>query len=829
MKKNKNIFAASKHMRIAAAAAFFLSLSLSVREISATPLDGAWYISKPDRAPVELEGAIDGGGGTSADLQLPSYASIYIEKDRKSARPEKADFKHNRISAEVKFDGEVKDGPVKAVLFIKDKDGLWFQSQKIHYLNAGEWRTLSAELPASAGDLVPIGHKAAWSSLNAVTIHAAGVSLFSRGKGKIRISSRNIEMSGARRRPKLSIRNWQRPPENGELFNLTESRFELSREYFNPYDPDEIKIDVQALAPNGAESRWPAFFSQDYVRGIHFNREVLTPVGGPFWAFRFTPQMQGMHKLRIVIVDNSEETETVLKSPWVKINVAPSGKKGFVGVSKKDKRYFEFSNGDFFYPVGFNIHTPKDTRSEKRLGFGYIPDRGTYSYEDYFSDMAENGANAAEVWMASWSMALEWTSARINYYGLGRYNLANAWRLDHVLKNAAAKGIYIHLVLDNHGKLSSRVDQEWDDSPHNKNNAFAAADGAMLREPADFFTNKEAQKYYTRRNRYISGRWGGFTNILGIELWSEVDLVTEHRKYYENGISIEWHDKAARNLKNMSQGRHLVTTHTCSDYNKTYEHRKLFQLDSIDYVVSDAYRKDDPIIDLMRAHTETLRELGKPMLITEYGGTPQGNNFENLEADLHAGIWASFFLEHAGTPFLWWHDFIHRLDKYSHFKGFSAFIDGIDLRGKEFSRAEHTVFRPDGSPAKKYNSFSISSARETYFWIYDSACMVEYPPDMEDISPVKDHYLKLNDIAPGTYLAEFYNTITGEKTLNALVYSDGNAKIPLPPFKVDLAVKMFWQDSGPGGFGSVISGKNRDVSEIDDKNQPSTSDGRSEK
>ncbi|HBC89333.1 MAG TPA: hypothetical protein DCZ94_20525 [Lentisphaeria bacterium] len=750
--------------------------------------DGAWFLQVNSRTPEELDPEDD--GTISASFKLPGTTMVYFERKRETFRPLPDDFRKDKLSMEVKAvsaDGK----PVNGSIFIKDKTGLWFQSRRIFSLNSGEWRKVEVDLKASTHELNPEGHTADWNCLNAAMMLTMGFNVFGQEPRNIKFSMRNLGLSGERMQPELYIANLEYQ-KKGQMYKMIEGSFDLSREYFNPFDAEEIKVDVQIIGPDSGEYAVPAYFTQDYVRQLHFNREMRTPAGKAHWAFRFTPTGPGTYKFRIAATDSSEPPGNEISTQYFKVEVESSKNPGFVRVCKDDPRFFELNTGEFFYPIGFNIHSVKDLRSEKELKIGYRPDRGTYSYEEYFSAMARNGVNSVEVWMAAWSFALEWTSSRTDYYGLGRYNLFNAWRLDFVLDDALKKGIYVHLVLDNHGKLSSHCDPEWDNSPYNKKIPFAVADGAMLDLPKDFFSDKEAERYYRNRNRYIAGRWGAYTNIFGVELWSEIDLITNHRDVYDNGKSIEWHKMATEHFAGLDNNRHILTTHICGDYNNSYNHRRFYDLPLLSYVVGDAYRDNTPFVDHMLKHIEKLKELKKPLLITEYGGSPHAGTFNRLEADLHAGIWSSFFCEQAGTPFLWWHDFIHDKNKYPHFRGFSLFMKGIDPRNKGFIYSQRTVSSTEGPINSSYSCLAAGNQNEYYAWVFKKTPLENYPDDPSSVEELQNHMITLKGLsATGGYKVDFYDTMSGE-----IIRSDkftavnGDLNINLPPFKIDIAMKV---------------------------------------
>lgn len=312
-----------------------------------------------------------------------------------------------------------------------------------------------------------------------------------------------------------------------------------------------MTVDFELKTPDGNVKRYPGFYSRDYTRTRHFTREIIRPEGSGFWEIRFTPLVPGDYQLRLVVNDRMAKEETV--SEWRSFSAAASNLPGAVRVSAKNNGFFELTSGEFFFPIGLNIHTNTDRRSEIGFNFGHLPDRGTYDYDDYLTACGKAGINAVEVWMAGWTMALEHDAGRSGYYGVGRYNTDAAWRLDHVIDTARENGIFINLIIDNHGRLSDSSDPEWRENPINARAEYAAANGGFLSDPAEFFRSEAAMKNNSKRARYIAARWGGTPNIMAVELWSEVDLTSQMRERYADGSALKWHQAAAEELRGYSQ------------------------------------------------------------------------------------------------------------------------------------------------------------------------------------------------------------------------------------------------------------------------------------
>ena len=806
-------------MRIISAILFFIILSAANAEGFLGRRNTVWLQASGGKEK-ELE-------ARETKMTFPGSQRIFTRRAPATMSLSKDDFMLKSIRFTLHSYGD--NISPKVLFYLTDKDGNWFQSQKEYSLKANAVTTIEVPLDTFSQAMRPIGHRASWNAQSRIMTTNYGLNIYSPDKGTIKVKLLSIDVEKRKNIPKLQIINWQMPKEL-KHYQVTEGTFDLSREYFNPFNPDNIEINVRARDKDNKEIVFPAYYTVAHTRKVERDSEVVSPVGRPYWAYRFTPRKTGKYYLRLEIFDHSGGKEEKLISPEIELNVVESKNKGFIRVSKKDSRYFEFSNGEIFFPLGMNIHTPKDNRYEERMKDDKIFDLGATSYERYFDAMSRNGMNACELWMASWSMGIEWTSKSRNYYGLGRYNLAHAAQFDAVMESARKNDIYLHLTLDNHGKLSSHCDQEWHNSPYFKGQPYAIADRACIDSTTEFFSNPQAIKFNRMRNRYIAARWGAYPNIFGVELWSEVDLVTDHATIYDNGVSAKWHNDTARDFKKWSQGRHPVTTHTCGTWKNTLKIEKLFHLPEVDFIVSDAYKGKIPMVGYLKEHIKQLKDLpDKPRLVTEFGSVSD-KEISYMRADLHSALWGSLFFGFAGAPFNWWHEFIHTKKHYHHFKGLSKYLKGYDPRGKKFVAGEHPVsskkqreavnelmsYYVFGSEAKKLNvmefikkcnrvplmeedeerirAISFGNGREEFIWVFKNKFMELYPSG-DEIGKLEPLYgvqmVFQKELKKGVYQIDFFDTISGDIVKSKKVKMSGSQhRIPLPSFKIDMALKI---------------------------------------
>ncbi len=70
--------------------------------------------------------------------------------------------------------------------------------------------------------------------------------------------------------------------------------------------------------------------------------------GNKYWTVRFSPQEIGTYQIQLRATDSSGTTNAQVGS----FSATSGTKPGFIRVSKQDPRYFEFSNGQLYWPMG---------------------------------------------------------------------------------------------------------------------------------------------------------------------------------------------------------------------------------------------------------------------------------------------------------------------------------------------------------------------------------------------------------------------------------------------------------------------------------------------
>ncbi len=182
-------------------------------------------------------------------------------------------------------------------------------------------------------------------------------------------------------------------------FETIEFSVEPGRSYENPYDADQVAVDLVVSCPDGRAVRVPAFYAEPFEhRRIPDGRtrsDWLYPAGPGRWLARFAPTQVGPHT---AVVEVRDELGT-RRSNTVAFRCVPSQWHGFVRVGRSNPRFLQFTDGEPFFAVGQNL----------AFLFGQQYVRDTEKLEEVFRRLSQNGANFVRVWTGcgDWALCIE--------------------------------------------------------------------------------------------------------------------------------------------------------------------------------------------------------------------------------------------------------------------------------------------------------------------------------------------------------------------------------------------------------------------------------------
>ncbi len=670
-------------------------------------------------------------------------------------------------------------------VYLKDKQYYWYQTAPFRSpqtgkptgsLRPGQWHTVKLDVSSRSTIWKPGGHRRAWER----TLYYPrefGIRVFSRSHWSGVIYLDNVNLTGNAQplgrfdpgmlRPVAAPLTLRPSAQTVPVYGKFELSFNLDREYENPFDPRVVDVTGVFTAPDGTSVTIPGFLYQDYERSLTKDQwEQLIPVGHTFWKVRFAPTMPGTHRYHVVVKDatgiqrSAESTFTA---------IAPTDPRGYVRVSRDDPRYFEFDNGEFFFPTGINMRDGGDQAEQQK---------GTYEFDYFFRRFEEQGLNFVRTWMCAWWAGIEWSDKyHSRFDGVGRYNLYNAWRLDYALDLADKHNLLVELTLSSHGQFRrDKFDAEWQYNP------YSVGNGGMIASPAMFFTSPTAKELVRQRLRYIVARWGYSRNLMSWDLVNEVDLT----EGYDREQVAQWHREMAAYLKSIDPWKHLVCTHICLYWSYGDE---LWQLPEIEYIQADAYWKRRDIG--MNECWEGKKQYRKPFLFIEYG--PQTASlpisYEAWQQDFRVGMWVSNLMPAAAPAQFWynreWEE--HKLWRYQ--SGLIAFNRGEDRRGKNLKSLSATCRAANGIPLD-VQAMGNGTSGAFYVYSFDNLAVPD-PHNVPAERVIPSATVALPGFRNGTYTLEYWDTIAGQVVATtSCQVTNGLILAETPPFAADLACKI---------------------------------------
>jgi hypothetical protein len=550
----------------------------------------------------------------------------------------------------------------------------------------------------------------------------------------------------------------------------------------NPFNPNVAAVDAEVTLPSGRKLQVPGFWFQNYERrlvnpeavGIERIEEV-TPKGAPAWRVRFASAETGRHTVTVKWKIDGQSGQ----AQPVTVDIKPGSKAGFLRVSPRNSWYLEHQNGDSFFAIGKNL-----CMYQKR--------EGTYYFDRILPKLSSNGANYVRLWQeyyapqdptvvaAAGDGGFTGFPLETQATGLGRYDLASAWRLDQVASECERQNIYYQLAFEMTVWWQSRQKHRWGRNPYN------AANGGPCEKPEDYFTNPVARELVKRRLRYSVARWGWSMHLAAWELWNEVD----NNENFDPVANESWHREMAQYLKSIDPWQHLITT--------SWRDSRMFALPEIDIVQAHSYWEPqyDTAQYTLQDTDYLMRPYGKPFFFGEQGITdpsamakldPEGRHF-------HDSIWASALSGAAGTGlYWWWHNYVEPLNLYHHYKPLAEFLKGEDMAARKWERVK--LSRPNLPVTLDVHG--LVTQERMLVWIHDPLAF-----RILDGNPVKGPEQKaasvnVTGLADGEYVIEWWDTMRGEVvrrdtgSVRKSRHFGYGLELKPPPFWGDIAARVY--------------------------------------
>ncbi|MBP5638597.1 MAG: hypothetical protein J6X55_03900 [Victivallales bacterium] len=687
--------------------------------------------------------------------------------------------------------------PSKALLtvFGKDNDFLWRQLRiPVSTLDVNEEGVCEVLVPLAGNDAVSVweccGHERPWNGLTVANLLEMGFR-FELDNGDDGVCSGLAEFLG------VTIQKDETCMELKGIRDLTvntmtprvgtclEISFHVNGWITEPYDSAKFTVQAEVSLPEGAgraSETIHGYYYEDFLydESDSDKDSCLSPIGEPWVKIKYCPRMAGRHKMAITIKQGSQSIE--LPPMEFEATAAEKDYHGFVHVDSEYTSYFRYDDGTVFNGLGMNVRSPFDDRYFHVAPYSTWENQGLQAYETLFKKYREIGINVVEVWMCSWWLALEWRNNARGFHGVGHYNQYRAWMLDRILQLAEENGIKLILVLNNHGKFGMTYDTEWAYNPYN------VSLGGYLKQCEDYFSNERAKADFKKTADYITSRWGASPNLLAWKLFTEVDLTGQDIYAYQKDPNIStWHREMGAYLKQVDIYQHPVTTHWMLSYGRI-DHATA-SVKELDFLSTDAYYSigggSRQMMELITGASDFGKKYGKPLVITEFGGSSYGDSMRNLMNQVELALFTGFFHEMGIVPMCWWFALVEDKNLHGKYLGYHRFTSGEDRRGMVAAMRKTSV--------DAVHAYELRGKSKLLFWVMDSNY---YFTEKENVMPVlrKDVAIQIPSLPDGPYTVEYWNLDDGTVINTATVLMPAD-KITLPEFSRSIGVKV-WPAKG---------------------------------
>ena len=528
----------------------------------------------------------------------------------------------------------------------------------------------------------------------------------------------------------------------------------------NPFDPTYADVIAKVTDPSGNSFSIPMYWYQGYEIVASYNQLSNRKVGNPEWRLKFRPTTIGNFRIEVNAKINGQDIQ-VPQFTFAAFEKTPEP------IKIRGRNFVQ--GEDIFIPFAYNIAWANRYEEISK-------------YERWFKAASANGVNVARVWMASWSLGIEW-----NDTGLGDYTkrLDRAWALDQVFRIAAKYGVGIDLVLINHGAFSESTNPEWFANPYNELN------GGPIANPGEFATNSIARKFWEQRLRYITSRWAGEPALFTWEWWNEVNFTPISGQVLTDWIA--WSDSL---LKKWDPYKSPTTTSWSSG-------ASLQDWSVVDYAVTHVYDDKDPIKTLA-AQASALREAvpNKPILVGEMGsGTVTEDPFTDpFGLHLHNAHWAATFVGFGAPASYWWWDiYVDPLNLWGLTKGLSILLKGtnpVEMQSSEIStlKSTSTLLLSDQTSVLgwiRHNDYDRSAKARLLLEAAIKSLKTKKPPQTKFPDPQsKGGKVNIPVQSNGKFEITVLETKSG-RTLKSYILDSKDSKITftVPAFVGDVAFK----------------------------------------
>ncbi|MDY3303748.1 MAG: cellulase family glycosylhydrolase [Clostridia bacterium] len=454
-------------------------------------------------------------------------------------------------------------------------------------------------------------------------------------------------------------------------------------EFVLPADTQYVKI----RRPDGACDTVEPFWYQPCR--VSYNAEGIEVVkreGSGSFRGRYTADSAGKYCVGAYGADRLiEETE---------IEIRDSDSHGYVEISKKDKKYFSYTDGTPFFSVGINVAFPTayPISNGKEFGhqnaYGFL---GLKEYERWFKKLSANGCNLARIWVGHEYFSPDTEDACT-------LDDLQFTKIDLLLELAKKYGIKLKLTLEqfryfNYDRVADT--NSYEDDVFRKFNKRLYIGHQKCESASEWLSEDIWLDAWLKKVKEFAKRYAGDTEIFAIELWNEMNCLEGTPDQF-----LHWNRKVLPKVKEMFPKNFVVNSIGSLDSDAVKSIYGQFCWDKSDFVQIHRYLDQGAAHrDCHKSPIEMIQgafarmETEKAVFIAETGAVnhchsgPFKYYVNDDEGILFAdAVYTPLFCKSCGVGNIWHWDgrYVESKNLYAKFRPIASLIEGVAFDEEAF-------------------------------------------------------------------------------------------------------------------------------------------------
>ncbi len=531
---------------------------------------------------------------------------------------------------------------------------------------------------------------------------------------------------------------------------------------------------VEFTAPDGSVEIRPTYRHQPAeLRYDHHGYETVVPVGTATLAARHTPTQVGAYHYQAMRGSTCVEAG--------QFECQPSDHPGYVETSRRDPRYWVYSDGTPYCAIGPCLVGPPQYALPKGMEHFATGEAqatmGCFEYRRWFRLMARNGANYCRLWLSHPYFNVETETA-------GHLDLAAFARLDTVVELARQYGIRLKLCLE-HFRTFEPGTAFYKAIKHPADGRRPASVDEWLQEPT------WRALWLSKAAAYMA-RYGGDPTVMAWELWNEMDCV----KTNDWAIVREWTRDMLRELKRLAPKQLVVNSLGSFDDPRKQRFQDDFHMDEMDFQQVHRYLDQgapweicalDPVAFSIAA-IQQARRPDRPIILAETGAVNDRHTgpFRFYRIDergiiSHDTTYPAFFAGAAGVGHIWhWDQYVDNKNLWGQYRPFADLVADVAL--------DEENFQPVDFSTDRIWFLALRGRRYLLAWVRNKTDnwhdVLRDERDPEQIAGLSIDLAPLGIVGGQAQTCSAWPEDAGAARL------DGG-RLVLPPFRYGLMVKIF--------------------------------------